>query len=375
MVCDRCGLNIQNGSCRRCLYYSQYLVDLDECDEFAQESVCTMPFELTVYQKDIANRLCSLIEHSDVFLEAVCGAGKTEICLPLIEKTLKDGKCVCWAVPRREIVLELFERFKSYFKTLKIACVCGGRTNDLVAPFVICTTHQLYRYSKQFDLLILDEPDAFPFANNDLLLKFVIYACKKRIVYLSATYNRFLEDLCNSKSVKHLYASLRPSGRLLPIPTYIHTCFPFLRMMIEYRRFKKDHLLIFVPTRRIARILSFLLGVPLVTSQTKNREVHLDHFRKFGGVLVCTTVLERGVTFKKCNVFVLYADHPIFDTASLIQIAGRVERGINPVKGVCMCFFLELTPSLKKSKRALVNANKHATSVLKKLALDHSSTR
>ncbi|NBA01112.1 DEAD/DEAH box helicase [Erysipelothrix rhusiopathiae] len=370
MICDRCGYIVQNDKCRRCLYYSQYLVDLESCRQESvtnNDAICTLPFKLTAYQNDIANRLCELVKTEDVFLEAVCGAGKTEICVPLIEQLLRDGKCICWAVPRRAIVLELYERFQLYFKTVKVACVCGGKTDDVIAPLIICTTHQLYRYNHQFDLLILDEPDAFPFANDALLLKFVLNACKGRIVYLSATCNAYLESLCESKQVKHLYASLRPSGKLLPVPIYIQSFFPILRMLIEYRKNKKESLLIFVPTRKLAQVLSLLLRVPSITSQTTNRDVVLEHFRECGGVLVCTTVLERGVTFKKCDVFVLYADHPIFNTSSLVQIAGRVERGLNPKKGVCMCFFLELTPSLQRAKQIIDSANKHAIFALRAL--------
>ena len=37
--------------------------------------------------------------------------------------------------------------------------VCGGHTEVTDGDLIICTTHQLYRYYRAFDLLILDEPD------------------------------------------------------------------------------------------------------------------------------------------------------------------------------------------------------------------------
>ena len=43
-------------------------------------------------------------------------------------------------------------------------------------------------------------------------------------------------------------------------------------------------------------------------------------------LLICTTILERGVTFSNVHICVLYADHPVYTKASLIQIAGRVGR-------------------------------------------------
>lgn len=42
--------------------------------------------------------------------------------------------------------------------------------------------------------------------------------------------------------------------------------------------------------------------------------------------LVTTTILERGVTFAGLNVLVLGADDELFNSASLVQIAGRVGR-------------------------------------------------
>lgn len=39
-----------------------------------------------------------------------------------------------------------------------------------------------------------------------------------------------------------------------------------------------------------------------------------------------TTVLERGITIKGLQVIIINADSPLYDEASLVQIAGRVGR-------------------------------------------------
>jgi competence protein ComFA len=49
----------------------------------------------------------------------------------------------------------------------------------------------------------------------------------------------------------------------------------------------------------------------------RNREIRL---------LVTTTILERGVTVPKSDVFILDADSELFDEAALIQMAGRAGR-------------------------------------------------
>jgi competence protein ComFA len=41
---------------------------------------------------------------------------------------------------------------------------------------------------------------------------------------------------------------------------------------------------------------------------------------------VTTTILERGITVPKTDVFVLDADAALFDEASLVQMAGRAGR-------------------------------------------------
>ena len=55
--------------------------------------------------------------------------------------------------------------------------------------------------------------------------------------------------------------------------------------------------------------------------------------------LVCTTLLERGITIPSVQVVVFKGDHSVFTTASLIQIFGRVGRSFKDPdgKGVCLC--------------------------------------
>jgi competence protein ComFA len=50
-------------------------------------------------------------------------------------------------------------------------------------------------------------------------------------------------------------------------------------------------------------------------------------------LLVTTTILERGVTIPKSDVFILDADAPIFDAAALVQMAGRSGRSADDPAG------------------------------------------
>ena len=65
------------GICRRCIHLKFDEIDYDIK---IRDSDYLLSFELTSYQKKVSKDLLDTIRLSNVFLEAVCGAGKTEIC-------------------------------------------------------------------------------------------------------------------------------------------------------------------------------------------------------------------------------------------------------------------------------------------------------
>ena len=95
--------------------------------------------------------------------------GKTEICFESICGYLAQGKKVGFAISRRQVVLEIANRLRIAFPELSVCEVAQGYTQVTDADLIVCTTHQLYRYPYAFDLLILDELDAFPFVGNEVL--------------------------------------------------------------------------------------------------------------------------------------------------------------------------------------------------------------
>ena len=120
---------------------------------------------------------------------AVCGAGKTEVVFPVIRAALAQGKRVLLTVPRREIVRELSERIKKCFPGLRFSLLYGGHKEEV--PLLYWSWHHpptapFYLY---FDLVIVDEADAFPLYNNPMLnaaLDRVVIPTGKQI-YLTAT--------------------------------------------------------------------------------------------------------------------------------------------------------------------------------------------
>ena len=175
MKCPRCG-NARKSYfykgghgyyCRKCIGFGRLLLEEEEMAEKLEDihadcSEYTMQYPLTKFQEVVSKECQMHIRTQDVLLECVCGAGKTEMVLASIADALNENRKVCFAIARRQVVLELSERLQIYFKKAKIVAVCGGHTDVLDGDLIVCTTHQLYRYQGQFSLLILDEPDAFP---------------------------------------------------------------------------------------------------------------------------------------------------------------------------------------------------------------------
>lgn len=64
-----------------------------------------------------------------------------------------------------------------------------------------------------------------------------------------------------------------------------------------------------------------------MSSQRENREKIIQDFKEGKyDYLITTAVLERGITVANLQVVVLHADDPIYNSAALIQIAGRAGR-------------------------------------------------
>ena len=102
-----------------------------------------------------------------------------------IEYFVNLNKKVGFAIPRKDVVIEIYDRLKKDYKDIKVISVYGNHNDIIDGQLIVLTTHQLFRYKNYFDLLILDEADAFPYYKNDLLNSFLKNSCKGPIVYLS----------------------------------------------------------------------------------------------------------------------------------------------------------------------------------------------
>lgn len=289
---------------------------------------------LTDAQEKISRELNLQLTHtSRVMILAVTGAGKTEMIYAALNAALKSGKVVALASPRIDVCIELHKRLSRDF-SCTIPLLFGGGAPYFRAPLIITTTMQLLRFKSAFDFLVIDEVDAFPFSENPQLYFAAENACQKeaKILYLTATSSPMLERQVKKKQLVKLELAKRFHENPLVVPkTFWHH--QWLKK-IQQQRKTGFPLLIFAPkidsgrqwTKQLQEKFP-LEKIEFVASTSENRHDLISQFHLGRiDILVSTTILERGVTFPKVDVFVLNTSHPNFTTSSLIQMAGRVGR-------------------------------------------------
>lgn len=377
MKCPRC-LNedpayFYHGSngwyCRKCISFGRAMIEetqmpvsLSEVADDKNEYVLKYP--LTKYQKEISLECMDHISETDVLLKCVCGAGKTEMVVGSIAMYLKNHQKVCFAIARRQVVLEVAERLQQYFVQAHVIPVCQGYTSVTDGDLIVCTTHQLYRYHEAFDLLILDEPDAFPFRGNAVLHGIAKTSCKGHCIYLTATPDEELMKRVKEGSLLCLTLNQRPHAKPIPVPL-IHTG-PKGILILYLLQWLEAHAshprMVFVPTialaKRLGKMLGMLYECDICTSKTAQRDEVIASFRKKRhGVIVATTVLERGVTIPRADICVYQADHGIFDEAGLIQMAGRAGRSFEDPYGDVLFLCSQRSELCEKCRHDLQEAN------------------
>lgn len=186
------------------------------------------------------------------------------------------------------------------------------------------TTHQLINYLNFFDVIIIDEVDAFPY-NGNLCLEYSVKKSGKKeasFIFLSATPSKKIK-----KNVDNIYKiPIRYHKKLLPVPKLI-TKENSLKDFIKKIEKSQRRGLIFVPSIEKGENLSKLLNIPFISSKEKERNNIIEQFYKRKiKLLITTSILERGVTFDFLDVFVFEANHKNFTKECLIQISGRVGR-------------------------------------------------
>ncbi|MBR0601090.1 DEAD/DEAH box helicase [Bacillus safensis] len=335
--------------------------------------------ELSKGQKRASEKMIEAIKSKfDLLVWAVCGAGKTEVLFHGIEYALNQGMSVCIATPRTDVVLELEPRLRKAFQGMTIAVLYGGSSQRFqIAPLVIATTHQLMRYKNAFDVVIVDEVDAFPYSMDERLQFAVLKAMRKNggvRIYLSATPSKKMTREVSSGKLEAIKIPLRFHKQPLPVPTF-HWIGHWKKKLkknqlprkvmnwMQRHIANKRRVLLFVPSiatmKKVTKILrEHSLNVEGVSADDPDRKQKVQHFRDYlYDVLVTTTILERGVTIPNVQVGVLGSESTIFTESALVQISGRVGRHPDYCTGDVFLFHFGLTRSMKQAKKHIVKMN------------------
>lgn len=362
--CRRCGQVTakQQAALPRGQYYCPTCINLGRVDSLGrfyhvpEPNQFTPPAQplqwhgqLSAAQGRIAAEIkTSMGRHEHRLLWAVTGAGKTEMIFPAIDQALRRRERVGIASPRVDVCLELYPRLQAAFPQVPIALL-HGRAKEAYhyRQLTICTTHQLLRFYHAFDLLIVDEVDAFPYACNAALLHATGQAVKPvaGLLLMSATPGKLLLQRVRTHRLACSCLPLRYHGH--PLPEIHGQLLPHWRRSIQRgklpRKVKKwiqqrldqqQEFLLFVPhvadLGKVAPVLKAEFNLAKVVGvhaadpdRLAKVQAMRDHRLPF---LVTTTIMERGVTFPKIDVAVLGADDPVFSSSALVQMAGRAGR-------------------------------------------------
>ena len=375
MECKRCGNKdptyFYKGHkglyCRKCVSFKRTLLDeeLEPLDyEISKEvSEYSFKYPLTIYQEEISVKCLEYVKDYDILLHCVCGAGKTEIVVRSIADYLDRGLKVCYAISRKEVVKELYLRFKEIFPFAKVIALYGGHHDEISGDLIVCTTHQLYRYYKTFDLLILDEVDAFPLSGNKELMNIAINSARGHIIFSTATVNDFLHKVISNRKIKELKLYLRPSLKPLIVPRIIYGPKSFLFIyLFTLMRKMTNQCIIFVTSKKEARLYYEIYKLFFLCTYThaelkdgsKNIQDFKDKKYKF---IFATTVLERGITIKDVNVIILCFKKRIFNEENLVQMLGRVGRNFNNPYGYAYILSNHYDKNILKAKETIIEAN------------------
>lgn len=393
--CNRCGTKVEyrlpSGKfyCRGCIGIGRivegdFLVRQNENYEYPAKINGGMTWngKLTSLQQKISDELVSNFKQKKHSLvHAVTGAGKTEMLFQLIAECMKSGKRACIATPRIDVVNELFPRFEAAFAEIEIGKYHGREFKEPgLEQLTICTTHQLMKFYQAFDLLVIDEVDSFPYVGNPQLHFAAKAAVKKNgvRVYLSATPTADLLEEAKQGKIQILKLNRRFHGGLLPVPSEKLFIKPFLdkkkqihpKLLNEIKKvIKSGHpLLVFVPRIEEIPVYLQILQKKLQDEQIKIAGVHAQDPKRLEKVqafrekkidlLLTTTILERGVTFKHVWVIIIAADDPIYTAASLVQIAGRVGRAKDDSSGLVLYCYHRYTKNIRSSIKQIKEMNK-----------------
>lgn len=389
-------LNCAGGECWYCLKCigmgkvkacSVLVVTPEEGQPFPkrEEGLAHYKHPLSAKQEQLSLECLNVVKQTgfrEHLLWAVTGSGKTEMIFGSLEWMLQQGKRVAIAAPRIDVCVELEPRLKEAFPTVEQNVLHSQSEEGYKrVPLTIATTHQMLRFYRAFDLVVIDETDSFPYRDNELLIRAVHRAVKEDgcLLYLTATPSQTLEKRIKRKelSVSLLPERYHKKPLVVPTMTYIGDLEKRLRkkkVPKALQHFIEEHIkagkrfLLFVPRITLLNPIEVAIRrqfqnatFETVSSKELYRQERIAQMRAGKlDFLVTTTILERGVTFPGVDVCVINAHEEEFSREVLVQIAGRVGRTAECPTGEVVYFHNGKTKAMVQAVREIEDLNQQA---------------
>lgn len=376
--CSYCRNCIQMGKVTKCRSFYH----LPESNQFNDTHLNLLKWEgeLSTQQAEASEKIVETIKKKETrLLWAVAGAGKTEMLFKGIEYALQNNQRVCIASPRIDVCLELAPRIQAAFPQTPLVTLYGGMKEPYsYTQLVIATTHQLYRFREAFDVIIIDEVDAFPFHMDDSLQFAAKKARKKEAttIYLSATPSQTMQKEVGKNRLLATILPARYHRHALPVPKP-KMCSDWRKKLLSQpnrttfgKDFKKkieseQKCLVFAPNiewmlkfEKVLRKLYPKLRFELVYAQDPHRKEKIMKMRENKlQCLLTTTILERGVTFPNIDVLVIGSEDRIFTESALVQIAGRAGRSPKYPTGEVVFYHDGQSLAMKKAIKQIKRMN------------------
>lgn len=361
--------------CRNCIILGRMdnvkPIFITKSKNVASQGIYQLDFKLSEQQNFASIAILKAIkDYETKILYAVTGAGKTEMIFEGIHYARSRGDNVAIVSPRVDVVIEISMRIKKAFSSEQIDVLYQGQTQRFDGHFIISTVHQLYRFKHHFDLIIVDEVDAFPLVMDHSLQEAITHASKATHchIFMTATPPRHLLKKMNPSDVITLPA--RYHRQPLPVPRFKY--FKLKQHKIQYALLKilkkqiltERYTLVFFDNINLMktayhRYKKEITSLTYVYSEDALRFEKVKALRNGGyQVIFTTTILERGFTMAKLDVIVCNSQN--FNKSALIQIAGRVGRKIEEPTGLVLFLHEGITLPMLKARKAIIDMNQLA---------------
>lgn len=361
--------------CRYCIQLGkvQSCKDIFMIESKRDESAAKyhLNFELSEQQQIASNKIKdSILNYQPLLVHAVTGAGKTEMIFEGISAARQQGDNVAVVSPRVDVVKEVYLRLRDAFQEEQIDLMYEGHAGQYDSTFVVSTVHQLMRYNRHFNVIIVDEVDAFPLEMDNQLMEIIKKSStiESSHIYLTATPPPKLLSTFNDSEMIKLPA--RYHGSPLPVPQFIYNDVKENRINKKLLNFLKEQIkdnrktfVFFHDITYMHHVFKiyqpYFSNIECVSSKDKQRHEKVNRLRAGEiDIMFTTTILERGVTLEYLDVVIIRCDE--FECSAIVQIAGRVGRKWSCTTGKVICYHVGITKKMTRARNEIVNMNRLA---------------